>query len=800
VRRTDNASAFVARAEARSRRRSLIGLGLLAGITVGLAVTALSGAIRTSTALDRLRDREDAADAVVFPSQVGAFQPDWDALAARPEVARIARWGLLFGTVGEGAPEGVPPGPNLVFTSIDGTYLGDMDRPLVVEGRMYDPHADDEVVIDENLEGVEVGDVIPFRAFGVEQAPEETEATGPSTELHVVGRVRTLSQFLFVPDGQVIAGPGYMEQHADEVQVVENGNVQTRHGAADMDDLERSVDAVLADGAPVLDTHESSRRVDTTTHVEWIALLILGAVILLAGVALVGQAVVQSALASTDELRTLQALGMTRSDVVVTVTRTHVPAVAAAMVSAAVVAAVVATVASIWFPIGMAARVDPDRGVRVTWWLLVAGVLFVGAALAATVAWASRHGTRARPPSPALARLLAWVRRWAPLPVGLGTTMALTPGRGSSRVPVRQALVGAAAGVIGIVATITFSAGLADTRDHPERAGVTWDAAGHVRPNDLTPRSADAGLTDAVAGTEGVADVALVDRQVLDVDGVGTPAFAIQAPDGHETSIALSVTSGRPPEAGDEVALGPAAADRSDVGVGDTVEIGEGGDYRVVGIALFPSDVHATFDDGAWLSPDAYQELVPPVDPDALSYPERSVVVRFDRDVSVDDGLAALQETVGDRFDDLGEVEVPAELTNLDNVRRLPQLLAVFLVLLAVSALGHVLATAARRRRHDFAVLRALGMRRASARAVLNVQGTVIGLVGLVVGIPVGIVVGRIGWGIVAESVPIAVVRPVAFVAVAALVPLALLLANGLAAWPGHRVARLHPAEVLRAE
>jgi hypothetical protein len=107
------------------RWRALIVLGLLAGITAGLALAALAGARRTDTALARLRVRTNAADAVIFSSQVGATHPDWRPLAARPEVAQLAVWDLLFGNV-NGQPGG------LLFGSDDGTLLGSMDRPVVV--------------------------------------------------------------------------------------------------------------------------------------------------------------------------------------------------------------------------------------------------------------------------------------------------------------------------------------------------------------------------------------------------------------------------------------------------------------------------------------------------------------------------------------------------------------------------------------------------------------------------------------------------------------------------------------------
>jgi hypothetical protein len=88
-----------ARADMARRWRSLIVLGLLAGITAGLALAALAGARRTDTALPRLRTKTNAADAVVFPSQVALTHPDWTRLATRPEIAKLAVWDLLFGNI-----------------------------------------------------------------------------------------------------------------------------------------------------------------------------------------------------------------------------------------------------------------------------------------------------------------------------------------------------------------------------------------------------------------------------------------------------------------------------------------------------------------------------------------------------------------------------------------------------------------------------------------------------------------------------------------------------------------------------
>ena len=119
------AAALWARTDLRSRWRSLVILGVLVGITAGLAMAAFAGARRTATALERLRVATNAPDAVVFPGQVGTAHPDWAPLRAQPEVRSLAVWDLLFGTLaGE-------PGA-LLFASHDGAYLGEVGRPVVV--------------------------------------------------------------------------------------------------------------------------------------------------------------------------------------------------------------------------------------------------------------------------------------------------------------------------------------------------------------------------------------------------------------------------------------------------------------------------------------------------------------------------------------------------------------------------------------------------------------------------------------------------------------------------------------------
>jgi ABC-type antimicrobial peptide transport system permease subunit len=118
----------------------------------------------------------------------------------------------------------------------------------------------------------------------------------------------------------------------------------------------------------------------------------------------------------------------------------------------------------------------------------------------------------------------------------------------------------------------------------------------------------------------------------------------------------------------------------------------------------------------------------------------------------------------------------------------------------ATVRVGPAVTTTIRHRRHDFAVLRALGATRRQIRSVVASQATTIGLVGIVIGVPLGLVLGRAGWRWVADSVPFIDDSPVAVLATILVVPAVLVAVNLLAGVPARGAARAHPAEVLRTE
>ena len=781
-----------ARADLRIRWKALVAVGLIAGLACGLAIASIAGARRTGTALDRLREHTNASDAIVFASQRGAYHPDWSVLARRPEVRALARWALVFGDL-DGDPQG------LFFTPVDDSWMQEVDAPLIVDGRTFDPRADDEILVSKVLaesDGIDVGDTIPFTPY----TPEDEEGAaagplrGPRLTMRVVGIMRTPVEELFLPGGFAVASPGLIDRHP-EVSFFENAFVQLVEPATGTTALEAHATTDVAPGTPILDLHVLARRVTATTDVERSALLLLGAAIALAGLVLAGQVVIRSASLVGRDARVLEAIGMRRRSVALAPLLSHVPAVAVAVVACALTSAV----ASRWLPFGLAGRLDPHPGMEIDTLIVVPGLVVLMAAMTAGIALSA--SVAARHPRPASTRdprgPVDWVRRHAAVPVGIGVSMAFGKGGGRRDLPVRPALLGAVVGVLGVASAITLDAGLNDALRHPERAGVTWDAQlVPGDPADYTEHGLAPELVADLQAMPGAIDLVQVDRTSVPVQSTaGVPAYSLR-PLGEQTSISLVTIEGRSPSQPGEVGVGPDTLRALDLRIGDPITVGDRPlSLTIVGAALFPAEVHAGFDEGVWLTPVDYDAVRSTEEEDT----ERTVGVRF-ADGGTDAELTDLQQVADQHEGFAGPADIPPELANLRDVRPLPRLLAAFLAALAIAALLHALVTTTRVRAHEFAVLRALGLTRGGTRVVVNLQGTAIFLIGLLLGVPLGVAAGRVGWGLIAERVPLDEASPWAAVAIAALVLVALVVAQVVALGPGHRAARLRVAEILRTE
>jgi ABC-type antimicrobial peptide transport system permease subunit len=341
---------------------------------------------------------------------------------------------------------------------------------------------------------------------------------------------------------------------------------------------------------------------------------------------------------------------------------------------------------------------------------------------------------------------------------------------------------------LGVVASFGLVRGIDDALAEPLRSGQVFDV--EVYPEEVGTVAA---LTSQVSEYDDVDRVAIQRRVPLDVDGSGIPVYALEPVEG---DITFELLDGRAPAAPGEVALGPQTAKALGKGIGDDVRIGaeEVVTARVVGITLLPQTAHSSFDQGAWMTDDGLEPLATNPSEDL---PEQTIVATFRDGVDRDEAVVALSESIETYAE---SPSLPQDVTLLRNVRTLPIALAVFLVFLGLAALGHVLVSAAKRRRGDLAVLRALGFRPRQVAASISWQATIVGLLGLALGIPLGIAAGRIAWRWIAERTPLIYVGPVAIVVVLIAIPATLVLANALAVLPARRASRVRPAQVLRTE
>lgn len=452
-------------------------------------------------------------------------------------------------------------------------------------------------------------------------------------------------------------------------------------------------------------------------------------------------------------------------------------------------------------PFGAAAPYEPHPGFDADWLVFGLGSLLVpalvgcAAAVAATVGLAN-VGLEGAGGSSAVARVAA--SAGLPVPLVVGTRFALEPGRGRSAVPVRPALLGAVTGVVGVLAAFTVAAGVADAVEHPERFGQNVSGAVFLgyAGQDYFPADLILSALDANPDIGGLLDV----RYAVGYAGESVVKTFSYEPVGDPVPIVL--TDGVSPRSDDEVVLGPTSARRLAASIGSSITLtGDAGSrvLRVVGMGFVPWDTGYTGDygEGAWVTPGGYGALFSGFEGHGPLYAFHEGVDPEAATVRLRELLAALPGAEGAG---VYPARAPQRLGEIRNVRVLPVLLGGFLALLAAGAVGHALATVVRRRRHDLAVLRALGMSRRQCRGAIVTQATVLASVGLLFGIPLGIALGRTVWRLVAENTPLVYQPPATALTLLLVIVTALALANLLAALPSRRAVRLPVNQILRAE
>jgi hypothetical protein len=283
-------------------------------------------------------------------------------------------------------------------------------------------------------------------------------------------------------------------------------------------------------------------------------------------------------------------------------------------------------------------------------------------------------------------------------------------------------------------------------------------------------------------------------ERAVPVDGQPTPMFGVRTVKG---SLPLVVLEGRAPDGPDEIAFAPTTMRARRLSIGDRVRVGgdDGPMVTVVGEALLPATSHTDYDQSGWMTETGLTRAAGPPSDNGEDY----LLLRWASGTDVADAERRVTHIGGkDLFAQAGVL--PTAVADLARIEDLPLALGAFFALLACATVAHALVTTVRRRRHDLAVLRAIGFTRRQTRGAIAWQSTLLAFAGLVVGVPVGIAVGRLAWRWLADDFPIVYVPPAAVLGVLVVAGIAIAIANALAAGPAHAATRIRPAEALRVE
>jgi cell division protein FtsX len=800
------------RLDMRRRWRSLVVLALLIAMSAAVMLTAVAGARRGDSAFDRLWARTLPATVAVLPNQPGF---NWAPVAALPEVAAVGLFPVYYGIAVDGLP-----GAKVNFPSADDATGRTLERPVVLAGRLASPARLDEVNVSANFlawSGKHVGDMLTLRLASVAQANAGIDSRigqplrGPALRVRIVGVTRAPFTLGDIADGGYLFPPqGLFAKYRPEVMATNGGARMFMNALIRLRGGQAAIPAFRADLARVsgrsdIDVWDDQALIGDAAHkmtgYEGICLLVFALAALLAAFFLVGQALARHVSAAVAELDVLRAVGLTRRQAVASA----VGGPLLAAVGGATLGVAAAIVASRWMPIGMAALIEPSPGISADWlvlgpgWAIAVLIVTAGTAIAAWLALTAARSP-ATPSASAVAR--AAMRAGLPVAAVVGARFALEPGRGATAVPVRPALTGVVAGVLGVLAALTFSAGVSDAATRPERYGQTWQLLAYygMSGQDFGPAARVSPVAAADRDVTGFLDVRVNGAQS---GRVSIESFTYAPVAGKQVPVVL--TGGRMPSTASEIVLAPTTARTLGAGIGSVVPL-TGGTSRpramtVTGIGFVPIGSHNNYDIGAWLTPAGYDQLfagaryafkfhiaLVTLRPGA---PPPAVAARLAAKAAAIQGAAGLAFTPPD------PISTMADVTDL---AVLPSALAAFLALLAVGAVGHALALAVRRRRRELAVLRTLGLTSSQSRAVVITQASLLAVIGLAAGVPLGLAVGRAVWRAVAGFVPLAYQPPVTGWTVAWIIPLTLVVANALALWPARRAARLRPGQVLRAE
>jgi len=694
--------------------------------------------------------------------------------------------------------------------------------PKVLAGRLPAAGNAGEIVVDQRTAartGLQVGSVLTMRAVPVPSpamAGAAGEGPAPPRLLHerVVGVVVTRGSVLPVNQLDkapvIMASPALFRWLGVRYMGFNGAYVQLRQGTSAAAFARRA--QALARRFPATGGHvfvavegTQAATVQRAIRPQAVALALFALALAVTALLIVGQAATRLLATGSLNHPALPTLGLTRGQLMAA----GLIEVGAAAVIGAMVAAGVAVAASPLMPIGPARLAEPDPGVSADAIVLAAGTAALVVLLVARAAWpawrlasaGARVSGTPGAPGPQL-RLTAWLAgAGLPVTAAAGVRLALEPGRGRTAVPVRSALAGTALSVLAVTAALTFGANLLHLVNTPPLYGQRWDAAIDLQFSTITPAAAERRL----GRLPGIAGWTFGHHGTVGIGGHLIPAIGLTA--GKGPLLSPTLLQGRPPRNGSEIVLGTSTLGQIGRQVGQWVTVTVNRRQlreRIVGRAVFPN-----FGQGGFTPTDLGQGaettaavLQPQAGPPGfevvlLSFtpgPRRAAnIASFQR--SMTSFCQTIQQSTCVVTD-----QRPNGVTNYASIDGTPAVLAALLAVVSTAVLGQFIVVSGRRRRRDFAILKALGLLRRQVSAITAWQVSTLTGLALLAGLPLGVAAGRWSWALFARGlgIPAAAITPLWPVLL--MVPAVIVTANAVAFWPGRATARLSPADVLRAE
>ena len=519
-------------------------------------------------------------------------------------------------------------------------------------------------------------------------------------------------------------------------------------------------------------TRDVQDEVQQAIEPEVIALTIFGATTAVAALVLTSLAAAQLLGRTAPDARRLRALGASRRQAALVAAVPGVIPVAGIIVITAAGAVALSPLA----PVGPVRFFAPCKGLHTDPLVLGAGLPALLVVLSGLLGVLALRAVR--PGRPGLGSERSAVTRAAiaaglPPAAVVGTRNALSGGATAAGGRLASTLGGSIVAVAAIVAAVVFGASLTGLVSHPVRYGWNWDVL--VQAEASYGTFLDQNLAkDPVADLRQDAMIGLLAGQPAvtgwsefgfgQIPVGGLPTLPVLGLERHLGTVEPPTTSGQPLSRNDQIELGTVTLRQLGKKVGDTVTVGDAKFARrltIVGTVTLPSfgvglADHVSLGQGAMLPENTLLAITGAASRPAadVSQPVFPSVAAIDlRPGTTPAQRAALVHRIvsaNPDGTDGGTYELPPQLaSSVLNAQQLggqPLALAAGLAAAAGLSLTMTVLVDVRRRRHEFAVLKALGMTRRQVWAAVAWQTTLTLLIAVLVGAPLGVAAGRAGW------------------------------------------------------